>query len=292
MKIANSAKLIPGIVGLTILSFFNTIKPVEAAIPTCSSGDNWVNTCTSGIYDFSTSVTNTINLFSPNNQPDFSVLRLGKTSLVIGNPVDKIIADPLLGDVGSLDGSLDAIKLEIFNSTATGFLSFSSMSSSVSVGDGTPDLAPTPFETTSPFKSLYTAGAIIQRKDNTALADSFLKVFIETEGAEGLLRNKEPITVNTVSPLIGFPFLGEQSSIVYANNDIIPLFTAGPDGIFWSGDEIEFARIVPDASGSGLTFSLAPVKVPEASTTLPCILFGLVAIFRYKRKQLAKYKIL
>ncbi len=280
------AKSIASIVGLTALSFFNIVKPADAGTITCSTGNNWVSTCQSGIYNFANSITTSINLFSPNNESDFSVVRLGKTSIVIGNPTNELISEPLLGNIGSSEQNLGVLQLELFETQSTGLLPFAPISSAVISGDGTPDLAPTPFQTTPPYTSLYSAGVIVQREDEPTLADSLLKIFIEAEGAEGLLRNKEPITLMSVSPLTGFPQKGQQNPIVYVSNEIIPLYVAGLDGIFWTGDEIEFARIVPDANGKAVIFSITPV--PEPSTLFSSLAAGLYLIWGIKKKRLVQ----
>jgi hypothetical protein len=277
------AKSMASIVSLTALSVFIGGQPAKAGLTTCSTGNNWVSMCKTGIYNFSNSITTSINIFSPNNQSDFSVVRSGTTSIVIGNPTNEIISDLLLGNVGSLAQQPGVLQLELFKTNSTGLLPFAPVSSTVISGDGIPDLAATPPATTLPYTSLYSAGVIVQRQDDPTLADSFLKIFIEAEGAEGLLRNKQAITAVSVSPLTGFPQTGQQNPIVY---DIVPLYLAGPDGIFWTGDEIEFATIVPDTSGKAVVFSITPV--PEPSTWLSSLVAGLGLMWGVKRKRLVQ----
>jgi hypothetical protein len=43
--------------------------------------------------------------------------------------------------------------------------------------------------------------------------------------------------------------------------------------VFWTGDEVEVARIVPDANNRAVTLSLTPI--PEPSNTLSCLSLGL-----------------
>ena len=278
--IAVKSKLISSIFGLTIVSSLNIAEPVKASSLSCGPGDNWIETCSSQSYDFSDFVTISVNFgFSPNNQPDFTANLTGKTTLFLGNPVDAIIDDPLLGNVGTVDGILDVIKIEMVSSVSSGPTPFVPLITAIA-GDTVPDLAPTPLETDLPFESLYSAGAIVQNTDNPAQADAFLKLFLEIQGTpEGVIRIQEPLTLTSSSPLTSFPDL---SSINFVNGEIIELFDAGEDGIFWTGDENEVARLVPDASGLSVGLNLTTVSEP--STLLPLVFFGL-GIMRQSQKR-------
>jgi len=282
----NRFKLIPGIVGLTAASFLSIVKPVDAASLTCGSGNDWVQTCPNGIYDFNNSVNINVNFgFRPNNQPDFTATLLGITRILISDPIDAIIDDPLLGNVGSLDGRLDVIRTEMFHSISTGSTPFAPLITSIG-GDGVPDLNPTPADPTLPYESLYSAGAIVQASNNSALANSFFRIFLEIQGTpEGIVRTREPLTITATSPLIGFPRGANQNFVNFASNEITPLFTPGLDGLFWTGDEIEVARLVPDESGRAVVLTLTPAPVPEPSTVCSSVLIGLMMIFGFKRKK-------
>jgi hypothetical protein len=286
----NQLKLTPGILGLTTLSFLNIAKPVDAVSLTCGAGNDWLATCQTGIYHFSSSVNINVNLgLSPNNQPDFTTTLSGITSILISNPIDAVIDDPLLGNIGSLDGRLDVIKTETFSSILIGSTPFAPLISSIA-GDGVPDLTSTPPDPTLPYESLYTAGAIFEQSNNSALANSFFRFFLEIQGVpEGLIRNRDPLTLTAASPLSGFPAGAEQNFVDYVSNEneITPLFTAGIDKIYWTGDEIEVARLVPGESGRAVVLTLTPASVPEPSTVISSVLVGLMMIFGFKRKELA-----
>jgi hypothetical protein len=155
-------------------------------------------------------------------------------------------------------------------------------------GDGVPDLNPTPPDPTLPYESLYSAGAIVEASNNSALANSFFRIFLEIQGTpEGIVRTREPLTLTSMSPLIGFPPGADQNFVDFVSNEITPLFTPGLDGLFWTGDEIEVARLVPGEGGRAVVLTLTPVSVPEPSTVFSSVLVGLMMIFGFKRKELA-----
>jgi hypothetical protein len=278
----NQFKLIPGVVGLTALAFLNILEPVDAASFTCGSGTHWMDTCPSGSYDFFNSVTINVNFgINPNNQPDFTTTLLGTSRVFLGNPIDAVIGDPLLGDVGRMDGHQDVIQTEISKLTVTGPTLLRD-AVNVRAGDGIPDLQPTPFDSTLPYESLYSAGAILERQDNSALADSFFYIFFEVQNTfEGTLRNRYPITLRGTTPIFGFP----PSRIDYVSTDVTSLFTAGSDGSFWTGDETEVARFVPDDSGRAVILTFTPVPEPSG---IASVVTGLAIIFGLRRKKLGK----
>ncbi len=282
-------QLLYGVVGLTALSIFNPVEPVKAVSLSCGPGNDWVSNCSSGIFDFSNSVTINVNFgFSPNNLPDFTAHLSGLTSIVISNPIDAIVDDPLLGNIGSLDGQQDVIQTENFSSLSSGSTPFVPLITA-RVGDGVPDLTTTPHDSTLPYKSLYSAGAIVQQGSNSALADSFFKLFIEIQGTpEGTVRTRSPVMLTSVPSLIGWPPGAEQNSVNFISSDITPLFTAGPDGLFWTGDEVEVARLVPGTDGSSVALNLTPV--PEPSTVISSVLVGLGMIFGGRKKLLRTRK--
>ncbi|NEQ82172.1 MAG: PEP-CTERM sorting domain-containing protein, partial [Moorea sp. SIO2I5] len=200
------------------------------------------------------------------------------------DPIDAVIDDPLLGDIGTLDGNLDVIPTEVVNTTSSGSTPFVPLITATA-GDNVPDLAPTPFEAELPFESLYSAGAIVETPGNPAQADSFFNLFIEIQGTpEGRIRARDPLMLTGLSPLIGFPLGTDQNSINYVSGDITPLFNSGPDGLFWTGDEIEVARLVPDISGQAVTLTLSATSVPEPSTVLSSILIGLTTLLKCHKK--------
>ncbi len=267
------SKLISSIFGLTIVSTLNLGEPLKAASLGCGPGNNWVQTCSTKSYDFLDSVTINVNFgFSPNNQPDFTANLIGTTNLFLSDPVDAITDDLLLGNVGNMDGNLDVIKIEMVSSISSGSTPFVPLITGIA-GDNVPDLAPTPLETNLPFESLYSAGTIVQQSDNPAQADSFFKLFLEIQGTpEGVIRIRDPLTLTSSSPLTSFP---DISSINFVNGEITKLFDAGEDGIFWTGDENEVARLVPDTTGQAVALSITRVPVPESSTLFALVLVGL-----------------
>ncbi len=273
------AKYISTLIGLTTILGLNPSLSAEAASFTCRPGENWVETCETGSYDFLSSVVINVNFgFSPNNQPDFTALLSGTTNLFIGDPVDAIINDPLLGNIGTLDGNLDVIPIEVVNSTSSGSTPFVPLITATA-GDNIADLAPTPFETELPFESLYSAGAIVQTAANPAEADSFFNLFLEIQGTpEGTIRTRDPLM------LTGLPLGTEQNSVNYVSNAITPLFTPGPDGLFWTGDEIEVARLVPGSNAQAVVLTLSPASIPEPSMALSSLLIGLTMLLKGQQK--------
>ena len=276
----HSFSLLSTLVGLTALSTLNPLT-AEAASLACGPGNNWVQSCQSGVYHFSNSVTIGVNFgFSPNNLPDFVAKLKGQTSIVISDPVDAIVDDPLLGNVGTVDGNNDVIKAEFFNSVSSGPTPFVPFITAAA-GDGVPDLMPTPNEPGAPpFTSLYSAGAIVQDANDPTLADSFFSLFLEIQGTpEGTIRTRDPLLLSATAPLTGFPPGTGQTLVDYVNTAITPLFSAGDDGEFWTGDEVEVARLVPDFDGNAVTLSL---DVPEPSTILFSLLAALGMIVKKK----------
>ncbi len=278
----NKGKLFLKILGLATVSFLNNGSLVKAAPTNCGPGNNWLESCSSSSSNFSTSVLININFASPDNQIDFSSNLFGPTQILTGNPVDAITNEPLLGNVGTFDGNLDVIQTEFF-STITGSTPFEPVITAF-FGDNIADLAPTPFESSVPFLSLYSAGAIVQDSDNSALANSFFDLFFEVEGAiEGTQRNIQPLRVTSLNPLTEFPPNSEQD-FQYVSTEIIPLFIAGDDGIYGTDDDIEISRLVPDENGYSVVISLNSTPVPESSTIFSSLLIGLGILCIGKKK--------
>ena len=278
----NSAQTILQTLGFVTISCFSIPASVEAATFDCGPGNNWVETCSGGLYEFESAVQINVNFISPDNQIDFTSNLTGRTGILTGDPVDAISGDPLVGDVGNFDGNLDVIPTEFF-STITGSTPFEPVITAF-MGDGTPDLAPTPFDDTIPFESLYSGGAIIQQADNPALADSFFDLFIQVEGViEGTLRNLEPIRIAATSPLTGLPPQSTSNVLQYVSGEIIPLYEAGPDRIYGTEDDWLVSSLVPDENGNSIVFALK--SVPEPATVFSSLFAGVATLLFCKRKE-------
>lgn len=213
-------------------------------------------------FDFSNSVTIAVNFgFNPNNQPDFTANLTGESTLLLGDRVDALVDDPLLGNVGAIDDNADVTKVEFVSSSSTGSTPFVPSITSTS-GDNVPDLSPTPNDAELPFESLYSAGATVSDEEN-GTSDGFLKLFLEIEGTpEGTVRNKEPLTLESSSPLTSS---SSEQPINYTSTETIALYNTGEDGIFWTGDEVEVARLVPDTSGNSAMLELTPLASDQTS---------------------------
>lgn len=211
-------------------------------------------------FDFLNSVSISVNFgFNPNDRPDFTANLSGETTLLFSEPVDALVDDPLLGDIGLVDNNLDVTKIELVSSTSTGSTPFVPSITSIS-GDNVPDLAPTPNDSELPFESLYSAGAIVANSED-GTASSFFKLFLEIQGTpEGTIRSREPITLQASSPLTSLSSGEDLQAIDYVSTQTIELYDAGEDGIFWTGDENEVARLVPDANGYSAVFNLTPTS--------------------------------
>jgi Ca2+-binding RTX toxin-like protein len=216
-------------------------------------------------FDFSNSVTIGVNFgVNPDNQPDFTANLTGESTLVASDQVDALVDDPLLGNVGTVDDNADVTKVEFVSSSSTGSTPFVPSITSNS-GDNVPDLSPTPNDAEVPFESLYSAGAIVSDGEN-GTSDGFLKLFLEIEGTpEGTVRNKEPLTLETSSPLSSFSAGKGSQPISYTSQENIELYNTGEDGVFWTGDEKKVAAIVPNANGNSAMLELTPVATNEAS---------------------------
>jgi hypothetical protein len=201
--------------------------------------------------DFTSSITISINAGSPNNQPDFTSQLTGTTQLLFGKPKDAIVGDPLVGNVGQVDGKFDVSPTELVSTTAVGATPFAPQIT-VRVGDGVADLAPTPSGKTLPYDSLYSGGAVSKKPGHSGTLDTFFNVFLEIQNTpEGSIRNKTPIALKgEISPA---SLSNGHLTLNYSSSGVTALYTAGADGVFWTGDEVEFARLVPGANGNSLT---------------------------------------
>lgn len=260
-----------------------TAVPANAASIGCGSGNGWVSTCQDSTLNFSGSTRVSVNFgFAPNNLPDFVATLRGDVGIRTSDPLDAIVSDPLLGNAGSADGSNDVVFFEAFTGSLSGPTPFVPFITS-NLGDGVADLAPTPADETLPYESLYSAGALIQRQDDTSLADSFFNLFLEIANTpEGTIRNRDPLQLIGTSPLNSFP-----SALEFSTTALVPLFTPGADGVFWTGDEVEVARIVPDVSdGRSVVLALESQPVPEPSFLAASGVAG-VALYHRRRRRMA-----
>lgn len=173
-----------GISSLTVLTVFNFPKAAQAAALACPPGVNWVSNCTSGSFQFESNILLNLDIkpeFLPPGLPTtvFPTHIKGPRSIAIGTPVDAIQNDPVLGNVGTVDGKLDVVRTETYVSVAKGQPVFL-MGKTVTVvtGDGVPDLTPTPAGSTPPYVSLSASEYIKQRTDDPTLADQVFELFI------------------------------------------------------------------------------------------------------------------
>lgn len=207
------------------------------------------------------SFTNTITInvgFNPtNNDPAFTTVLTGSSTLIFGEPQDAIIGDPLLGTVGEIDARNDVVKSEILTSISSG-PGFEGAPISVSIGDDQPDLIFAPDSGQMASQVLESGGVFYQ--DNGL--KSFYQLSLEIQDApNGTLRNRRPITVesNSLDSISSVDQLISVDKLLlnYATDDVILLYAAGADGVFWTGDEFVAAKLVPGADGNSLTVNLA-----------------------------------
>ncbi|MFK8184465.1 MAG: hypothetical protein AB8B99_13915 [Phormidesmis sp.] len=211
------------------------------------------------IVDFSNKITLTVGFNPTNNDPAFTTEIVGDTKIVFGKSKDAIKDDPLLGTVGRFDGRFDVGKSEIVSSTSTGQTPLGDVIT-VNIGDGNPDLMFNPVDEAMPPLSLASGGAFSLEADNllsySGETKSFYKIFLEIQDApNGTLRNRTPIVVE--SDFSDGILSQDQLNLTYSSSSVVPLFTAGADGIFWTGDEQVGAKLVPGANGNSLTVNLS-----------------------------------
>jgi len=253
----------------------------------CGPGEDWVDTCESGIDWLNSNAYIDIWLdYDPETgeplpAPISKQLKFsGPTHIFRGDPVDAIIGHPILGDVGEVDGHLDVIETEIFDLHLTG-----SDGLTLIAGDGMGNL-----EDDQEHPSLYSPGAIFEQTENSMLADSFFKVFFELQGtALGPLRNMDAamLTANrglagvppdkfTHGPIIN-PCPGGPFPIAYCGGPV-DLYAAGNDEEFWTDDDIRVGTLHSEVH---------EISVPEPGTAIASI-FGLGAMLGFTKKRLAK----
>jgi len=211
------------------------------------------------IVDFSNKITLTVGFNPQNDDPAFTTEITGDSQIIFGKSKDAIKNDPFLGTVGKVDGRYDVSKSEIIRSSSTGQTPLGD-NIPVNIGDGTPDLAFEPVNEDMPSLSLSSGGAFSLESDNLlnygGEIKSFYKIFLEIQDApNGTLRNKTPIVVE--SDFSENPFSQDQLALTYSSGSVVPLYAAGADGIFWTGDEQIAAKLVPGANGNSLTVNLS-----------------------------------
>ena len=230
-------------------------QPAEAL--QCLASSDLAASCESGIYDFDTSAKINVLFFNINFQAEL----LGNSRMIIGTPVDGIVDDLVLGNVGTLDGVFDVIPVEIFTNYVFTYNPLDPrLLLEAFTGDSTPDLAPTPPDTTLPLESLHTRGALIARGTNSSEFDSLFKVFLELHGTVVVIeRNFNAFTLSNQSPFQGFV---PGSSVPYASSEVVPLLYVGDDGVFWTGDERPVTSLIPNAEGNSIVVTFTQ-SVPE-----------------------------
>lgn len=149
----------------------------------CPPGPHFVAACPMGgdTFDSVALVELDIDL---DNQADEMVLLTGQTTILRGDAVDAILDDPLLGDVGELDGAFDVLPTELVSLALTGDGII------LTAGDGVADLAND--------NDLHSPGAIAELPNDPALASSRFEVFFEIETSAGTLHNSDPLPLTTI----------------------------------------------------------------------------------------------
>ncbi len=219
--------------------------------------------------DFSNAITINVGFDPTNNNPAFTTVITGTSQFAFGAPQDAIINDPLLGSVGTVDGNGDVILSEIVSSVSEG-PGFAGADISVTIGDGTPDLIFEPGSAELSSVTLESGGAVVEDTDGLK---AFYQISLQIQDApNGTLRNLNPITVESdfIGPISSFDQLDsfDQLNLQFSTNAVVPLFAAGPDGVFWTGDEVVAAKLVPGVDGKSLTVNLqSPSTEPPVGTS-------------------------
>jgi hypothetical protein len=176
-----------GVVGMSGLTVLGGVKPAEAASLTCGPGDHWVDVCPAGVDKFPISdAILDLWLMPPGESMQQITLKLsGPATVVRDNPVDALVGDADLGNVGIVDGHLGVIKTtlkEKFRGKLNG-------SRITLTGTG--------------------VGAIIEATESGInrpdLASSFFEVFAVIEGSFGRAKNMSVIRVDGDRWLTGLP---------------------------------------------------------------------------------------
>lgn len=171
-----------GAVGLSAIAFVGIPESAKAA-KLCGPGEHWVDTCSAGVDQFKLSKAVLDLLLMPPGQPmQQIILKLtGPVTITRDNPVDALVGDPDLGNVGIVNQHLGVIKTSLEEKFTGGGITLT--------GRG--------------------VGAIVEATElginRPDLADSFFKVFAEVEGSFGRARNMNPITVSANKWLQGVP---------------------------------------------------------------------------------------
>ena len=229
--------------------------------------DNIEFTRKGAIVDFDNTITINVGFDPNNNDPTFTAELTGESQLLFGKAQDAIIDDQLLGTVGEIDKKRDVSKTVIVNSTSTGETPLGD-NITVSIGDGQSDLVFDSASEGASSLSLESGGAFYKDSDsllgvkkgkswlgNNGELKSFYKLSLEIQDApNGTLRNKTPITVE--SDFADGIYSQGELTLDYSTDEVIPLYAAGADGVFWTGDEVVAAKLVPGADGNSLTVNL------------------------------------
>ncbi len=209
------------------------------------------------IVNFSNSIIINVGFDPTNNDPAFSAELRGETQLLLGEAEDAIVNNPLLGNLGTLDGRYDVSKSEIIRSSSTGQTPLGDVIT-VNIGDGSPDLAFNSIVQNQPPLILQAGGSFSQDDPllGSAGIQSSYQIFLEIQDApNGTLRNRDPIVVE--SDFDDSIYSGDQLNLKYSSGAVVPLYAAGPDGAFWTGDEWVAAKLVPGSNGNSLTVNLS-----------------------------------
>ncbi|NEO55722.1 MAG: PEP-CTERM sorting domain-containing protein [Okeania sp. SIO3B5] len=280
-----------GALGLSAIAIFGvpeSAKAIDCGANFPSGSPGWVNDCPGGI-DMFDSLLNfelELDLLGDDGIPETTV------SLTASGPTK----------IWRGDGANGTIETEIFDLRLTGtssdFGDFTIIAGD-GIGNGLDD------------GRLHSFGAITQRtddigtpEDESALADSFFEVFFEIQGLPiGSLSNNGSLTPTRIRldgdrgmALLGGAFPGsgpvggqqgpvengctgdlfQYGTIVYCStNDPVDVFTAGPDQMFGTQDD----------QREGITLNEAHIPtIPEPSTTLGLLFFGLGSVAGIKRK--------
>jgi hypothetical protein len=161
----------------------------------CGPGPHWVDTCPSGTDTFNSIAQVTLRF--PDNSMQTITLS-GPTTVFRGAPIDT--PDP--GD----PGHLNEIKTEIVSMNLTGG------PFTLTAGDGVGNLLSD--------GALHSPGAIIERPDDPARADSFFDVFFQLSDGVNTLHNNVALRVNAAPPIPFVPPLGVTSYVFVGDIDL------------------------------------------------------------------------
>ena len=309
MTIFNPSKFVTrsliGAVGLSAIAVLG-VPEITKAAPDCGPGDNWIETCESGM-DFLRGTTAYLMFNLEGGEMVNLILDADEAvKITREDPVDSIVGDPDFagvdvgfgeGNVGITDDNLSVIKTNIEERFSGGGFTLT--------GTGT--------------------GAIVEATDfginRPDLAWSFFNVFATIEGDFGQAKNSAPIVVEAnqwltgVSPQeiapVGPPpelpssFVGTANgeicdetdplaAILYCGFEEVQFFLVNDEGEFIdeNGDPLPDQD---DPTLGGVLYGTltkevhsVPPHVPEPSTTLGILFLGLGSVVGLKRRDKAK----